>query len=873
MSRLARPVLRPVALVALAVLAALALCAALASADSRPPEPMDAARLTIALQRLQNTGTVLYIGAHPDDENAAMLCWLTCGRCVHAAYLSLTRGDGGQNLIGTETGDALGVLRTQELLAARRIDGAEQFFTRAVDFGFSKNPDEAMAIWNHDVILADVVRVIREYQPDVIITRFGTDGSGGHGHHTASAILAGEAFTAAADPARFPELGLAPWKPTRLLWNNWQPKPARGDSAADALLTVDVGAYQPLLARSYTELAGLSRSMHKSQGFGSAERRGPNPQYLQLVAGQPATTDLLDGVELGWRRVAGGERVGTLLAAAAKAFDARDPGAIVTTLVRAEIAARALPQAPWVVARRMELREVIRGCAGLWLEAVATKPTVTPGGKLSVRVTLLERSAAVIDLDRIEMVGPPDHPFVDSKLEYGFNVDSAMASRLRAGQLNGADARSAATGMPISMAANRPLTANAEVTIPAGAAISQPYWLRDPVQGGAFSVADARQIGAPEDPPTITARVVLGFGADTLAFALPVVYRWVDPVEGERYRPVEIAPPVTLRLDRGAYLFADAAPREVRVTVDRADTTLAGRVTLELPEGWSAAPAQIAPDFAAGASSAQVSFRVTPAADARTGSVVASFRIQNRAWSNRLVTIDHPHVPLLALFPPAQARIVRADVRCVAAAAGYVMGSGDAVPEALAQLGMRVTMLTDDDVESGDLSRFAAIVIGVRAYNTRPRVLAAEPRLRKYVAGGGRLIVQYQTPDGTLDNKLGPYPFTVSRDRVSVEGAEMRVLRAGHPLLSSPNPIGPADFEGWVQERGLSYANPFDPRYETVLSANDPGETPKDGGVLYAREGAGIYTYTGLALFRQLPAGVAGAYRLLANLVSPEPAR
>lgn len=870
MSRLVRPVLR---LTALTVLAALALFAPLASADSRPPEPMDAARLMIALQRLQNTGTVLYIGAHPDDENTAMLCWLTRGRYMHAAYLSLTRGDGGQNLIGTEAGDALGVLRTQELLAARRIDGAEQFFTRAVDFGFSKNPDEALAIWNHDLVLADVVRVIREYQPDVVITRFGTDGSGGHGHHTASAMLAGEAFTAAADRARFPELGLAPWKAKRLLWNNWQPKPARADSAAPALLTVDVGGYQPLLARSYTEIAGLSRSMHKSQGFGSAERRGSNPQYLQLVAGESATTDLLDGVELGWRRVAGGERVGALLAAAAKAFDPRDPAAIVPTLVRAEVAARALPQAPWVVARRMELRDVIRGCAGLWLEAVATRPTVAPGAKLSVRLTLLERSNAAIDLHRIEMVGPPGQPVLESRIEYGFNVDSAMASRLRAGKARGATPRNPATGVPVALAANRPLTASAEVTVPPDAAISQPYWLRAPAQGGAFSVADARQIGAAEDPPAITARVVLGFGADTLAFALPVVYRWVDPVEGERYRPVEIAPPVTLRLDRGAYLFADASPREVRVTVDRADTSLAGRVILELPEGWSVTPSDVAPEFVAGASSAQVSFRVTPSANAHTGNIVASFRAGDRAWSNRLVTIDHSHVPLLALFPPARARIVRADARCVAAAVGYVMGSGDAVPEALAQLGMRVTMLTDDDVELGDLSRFAAIVIGVRAYNTHPRVLAAEPRLRKYVVGGGRLIVQYQTPDGTLDNKLGPYPFTVSRDRVSVEGAEMRVLRAGHPLLSSPNPIGPADFEGWVQERGLSYANPFDPRYETVLSANDPGETPKDGGVLYAREGAGTYAYTGLALFRQLPAGVAGAYRLLANLVSPEPAR
>jgi hypothetical protein len=364
----------------------------------------------------------------------------------------------------------------------------------------------------------------------------------------------------------------------------------------------------------------------------------------------------------------------------------------------------------------------------------------------------------------------------------------------------------------------------------------------------------------------------LGLGGERVTFEAPVVYRWVDPVQGERYRALAVAPPVTCRFDDGVYLFLDARPRAIHLTVEAIDSLASGDARLALPSGWSATPASQPVTGLAAGGTRVLTFRVTPASGAAQATVGAEIEIGGRRYGFRRVEIDHPHIPFQVLFPPAEARLVRADVRHAGSQIGYLMGSGDQVPEALRRIGFHVTLLDDDDVENGDLSRFDAIVAGVRAYNTRPRLKALEPRLLDYVAAGGRLVLQYLTPDATLDNRLGPYAFSISRDRVTVETAEMRLLKPAHPLLAKPNKIGADDFAGWVQERGLDYAGPWDPRYETVLSANDPGEPAKDGGVLFARHGKGVFIYTGLAWFRQLPAGVPGAYRLFANLVSVEPA-
>ena len=826
-----RPLLRrALPLVALAAL----LVPVLPAADPRPLEGLDAGQLRFALRKLQVVGSALYVGAHPDDENTAMLAWLSREKRVRTAYLSMTRGDGGQNLIGDELGAELGVIRTQELLAARRVDGAEQMFTRALDFGFSKGPDETLALWGHDSLLADVVWAIRRFRPDVIVTRFPTDGSGGHGHHTASAILAEEAFTAAADPHRFPEqlAWVRPWQAKRLMWNAFSfgrsPKP---DSS---WLRVELGGYNPLLGRSYGEIAAVSRSNHKSQGFGASERRGPLPNFLALRAGAPARTDLFDGVDLSWNRYAMGGPVGALLAQAEKAFDPLHPEAVLPLLARAHAAMAKLPDDPIVVAKRAELAEAIRAAAGLWLEAVAERPGVVAGGTVRVATLALERTDAPLVLEAV-------------------SVGNAAVTR----------------GRPLP--GNEPVADTLAVTVPADAPVTQPYWLRAPASKGRFAVAEQTLIGLPEDPPALTARFRVRVAGEAIEFELPVAYRWTDPVQGERWRAFEIPPPATLRLDQPFYAFPDPAPRAVTVTVHAERANLAGTLSLALPPGWRAEPARAPVALAAEGDEGSVRFTLTPGPAADGGTLAARLEVDGRAWSHERVTIDHPHIPVQTLFPPAEAPLVRADIRHAGARVAYVMGSGDPVPEALRQIGWQVTLLSDADLEASDLSHFDAIVTGVRAYNVRPRLRALEPRLLDYVRAGGTLVVQYvTTADGPVTS-LGPYPFTVSHDRVTVEEAPVTFVHPGHTLLTTPNAIGPADFDGWVQERGLYFANPWDPRYETVLSCHDPGEPARDGGLLYARYGRGVFVYCAYAMFRQLPAGVPGAWRLFANLVSARP--
>jgi len=844
------PLNRILALAAAVLMTAAASPAAgLTGGYPRPRSSMNAAELRLALRKLQVVGSALYIGAHPDDENTAFLSWLASGRMVRTAYLSLTRGDGGQNLIGSETGEQLGVIRTQELLAARRVDGGEQFFSRALDFGYSKNPDETLAIWGHDRILADVVWVIRSVRPDIIVTRFATDGSGGHGHHTASAILAEEAFTAAADPARFPEQfsTVKPWRAKRLLWNAYR-FGATGPDTSRTRLRVDLGAFSPLLGRPYTEIAGESRSLHMSQGAGTPERRGTWVNTFEHRLGERAAQDLFEGVDLGWSRIKGGELVASLLAKAERTFDPDHPAAILSTLFAAHAAMGALEPEPLIQAKRRELLEVIRACAGLWVEAIAARPTVTPGSRLRVTLSIVNRSDAPLTLDRID-------------LPYG------AVARLAADPKGDPGARRDVSKLPLPD--NQLVTAQAEIALPADLPLTQPYWLRLPALRGSYQVAQQALIGNPENPPAVTARVVVSAFGERIELEAPVVYRWLDPALGDRYRPLEVAPPATCRFDQRVYLFPDLKPREIRLIVESPDSTLEGVARLDLPQGWSASPAQSAVKLAGAGAQQELRFTVTPATGPASGTVAADIEMRGVHSSYGLVRIDHAHIPIQTLFPPAEAHLVRADVRHAGSQIGYLMGSGDQGPEALRQMGFAVTLLSDEDAEHMDLARFDAIVAGVRAYNTRPHLLAVQPRLPDYVERGGRLVVQYDTRDEALNGRLGPWPFTISGDRVTVEEASMRVLEPEHPLLTTPNRITAEDFTGWIQERGLNYANPWDPRYETVLSANDPGETAKDGGLLYARDGKGVFIYTGLSFFRQLPAGVPGAWRLFANLVSP----
>lgn len=802
-----------------------------------------AAELQLALRKLNVLGSVLYVAAHPDDENTAFLAWAANERLYRAGYLSVTRGDGGQNLIGDEKGELLGVIRTQELLAARRIDRAEQMFTRAIDFGYSKTPDETMTIWGPDA-LADVVWAIRRFRPDVIVTRFPPTGEGGHGHHTASAILAEQAFAIAADPAKYPEqlAGIGAFAPTRIFWNRFSfGRPIDpNDPAVAKSLRVDLGAYNEQLGRAYTEIAAESRSEHKSQGFGSAERRGTILNYFDHRGGAPAEKDLFEGIDTSWSRIPGGEATGAILKQAADAFDPDNPAASLPLLLNAwealtQLAANAGGRpSPWIAVKQNELLEVIRDCAGIAIDVAAADSAVVPGGEIPVSVTVVNRS---------------DYPF-----------RLVMVGSLEANP-------SKAPGVPLEN--NKPVKTDITLKVPDTRDLSQPYWLRNPPKKGVYTVEERRLIGVPENPPSLPIHVTLDEpGMRNLIFTVPATFRWTDPVAGEKTRSVDIVPEVTANLGSGVYIFPEAKARPVTVWL-RSFGATAATARLIVPEGWKVEPASTNVKFNGKGDEARATFTVTPPVAESTSHVIAEVELPGgKKLALGLTNIDYPHIPAQRVFGDSAAKLVRADIKRRGNRVGYIMGSGDDVPNILRQVGYEVTLLTDADLDRGDFAQYDAVVAGIRAYNTRKRLRLAHDKLMQYVANGGTVVVQYNTTGDLVVEAPGPFPFKISRDRVTVEDAPVTLLAPEHPLLTTPNKIAAADFNDWVQERGLYFAGEWDPKYTPVLATNDPGEPTKPGGQLFARHGKGAFVYTSYAWWRQLPAGVAGAIKAFVNLVS-----
>ena len=794
-------------------------------------QPRDAAHLELALRKLNVLGSALYVGAHPDDENSAVIATLAEGRLVRTAYLSMTRGEGGQNLIGPEQGTLMGMIRTQELLAARRIDGGEQYFTRAIDFGYSKTSKETISFWGREKIVSDIVWIIRSFRPDVIMTRF-SDTLGGHGNHLASAILAEEAFDKAGDPSQFPEQlrFVKPWKPKRIVFNifRW----SGGVAPTSNSVRLDVGGYNPLLGKSYTEISGLSRSMHKSQGVGSGQYRGVVWQYFEPTKGERATADLFDGVNTTWSRVKGGERVGSILKQAQDSFRADDPSASVPLLVRALHELNTLGPDPWVEQKRKELTKGILGCCGIWTDALATTYEVSPGASIPITVSAINRSAVSVSLERVHAV---------------FGTDTVLTAALKN---------------------NDPSNLKLTLRIPRDQPLSQPYWLETEPAHNSYGVSDQRLIGLPENPPALTVGVTFRIGGESIPVRIPVQYRWIDPVAGEQYRPVIVVPPVAVNLVNATVVVPDDSEREVRVIVRGTGTKHSGEVHLDLPESWSVSPQSVPFSLAGGNREIAAMFRIKPLQGAVNGSFTAIARLGGETIDRGMTTINYPHIPIQTLFPRSTGKLVRVDLKTGGKRIGYIVGSGDGIPDALRQVGYDVTLLSDEDLESADLSSYDAIVAGVRAYNTREKLPALQERLMAYVRNGGTYVVQYMTPRRQGTDAMGPYPFTISRDRVTDENANMHFLEPRHRLLNIPNKITQADFSGWIQERGLYFANQWDPRYQTVLECRDAGEAQLPGGLLYAHVGKGAYVFTGYSFFRQLPAGVPGAFRLFSNILA-----
>ena len=776
------------------------------------------------IEKLRTTGSVMMIGAHPDDENTALLAYFARGRHVRTAYLSLTRGEGGQNLIGAEQGDALGIIRTQELLAARRIDGGEQFFTRAIDFGFSKTPEEAFKQWPRDKVLGDIVYAIRRFRPDVVVLRFSGTPRDGHGQHQVSAILGREAFAIAADPSKYPEQlqWVQPWQPKRLMYNviAFTTEQDREAQKMADRIEIDVGEYNRELGYSYAEIAGMSRSQHRSQGMGAPEQKGSQKQYLVTIAGDKANKDIFDGIDITWNRIPGGEKIAAALPDFASAYPL--------------IAALKDPIGP---IKLRELTEAWVLATGSWFDATSDRYSATPGASLKITLTALSREPAHV--------------------------------AVLAADINTQTVRLAATVLPL----NQPARFTHTYQLDPQQAYSQPYWLVQPKDGWLYSVPDAREIGNPENKPALEAHFKIRIAGTELDLTRPVQYRYIDHLYGEMTRPLAIVPAAAVSLGQRAFVFPNTDSRHIEIPLRANAAKTSGDIQLKAAEGWRVEPASRHFELNTLGQEATAAFDLTPPASTTQAELRAVATVGEREISVGTQVIEYPHIPAQTWFPPAATKIVRADIRTVAKNIGYISGAGDEVPEAIRQMGAAVTYL--DNLSTTNFSQFDAIVTGVRAFNVRPDLRANYERLFQYVQNGGTLIVQYNVVEGgpfggdpSLLDHIGPLPITLSRDRVTEETAPVAFPNPQSPLLHSPNAISEKDFEGWVQERGLNFASAWDPKYEPVLESHDPGEEPHPGGELYLSYGKGVYVYTAYSWFRQLPAGVPGAYRAFANLIS-----
>jgi LmbE family N-acetylglucosaminyl deacetylase len=823
---------------------------------AQTPKTYTSSEILMQLKKLNVLGSVLYIAAHPDDENTRLLAYLANEKMYRTGYLSLTRGDGGQNLIGDEQGIDLGLIRTQELLAARRIDGAEQFFSRAYDFGFCKSSEEALATWGHDKILSDVVWVVRKFKPDVIIARFPEDSRAGHGHHAASGILAREAFDAAADPTKFPEQltqGVSIWQAKRMLWNTFN---FGGNSTQnESQFKTDVGMYNPLLGKSYGEIAALSRSQHKSQGFGVPAQRGAMLEYFETIKGEKPVNDLFDGVDAGWQRVPVTDTdkdirlvIKNLVQNICDSFNHLHTERSLQRLVQLYNVINSLDDSYWKNQKLKELQNVIENCSGLFMEATANTQYAVQGDSLKINL------------------------FVNNRL--GINVSSVI--------VNIFDTYNVFNSLPKNTNANLTDT----VFITEKEKLTQPYWLENYMDKGSFNVSNQQLIGKAENDP-LNVQFKANIEGTDFTFIKPIRYKFTDPVRGEIYQPVNTIPQLTAKVtpalvlnEKGKAVLTVNANKDLdKVSIFRFPSNFHRGIfelgSLKKSEKKSFNQ-QIRHDKTFEYERDSLGRLVSP--PYYLGHDSFSLRRVNSNESEvkpeilkEQIDIVYDHIPTQTYFKTATLTFKPLDVKHNGHSIGYIPGAGDKVPQALEQMGYKVTTLKEADITSDNLKQFNAVITGIRAYNTNDWMGNVYETLMKYVEEGGVLLTQYNTSNfiSNVKSKIGPYPFSISRTRVTDETAKVNFLLPDHPALNYPNKITANDFEGWVQERSVYHADKIDSNYQRIISMNDAGENADDGSLIIANYGKGKFVYTGLVFFRELPAGVPGAYRLFANLIAP----
>ena len=790
------------------------------------PKQLNSAEIYQSLKKLNVVGNVLYLAAHPDDENTRFISYCANEKLYNTAYLSLTRGDGGQNLVGTEIREELGMIRTQELLAARRTDGGTQYFTRANDFGYSKTAEETLEIWDKDKILADVVWVIRKFRPDVIVCRFPTDGGGGHGHHTASALLAKEAFGLAGDATKYPEQleYVSVWQPQRVVVNTgrwWNDSISASDPG---VVAIDIGKYNSVLGTSYNELAARSRSQHKSQGFGSTGTRGEQIEYFEHLVGTPANNDLFEGYASDWSRVEGSKKVQSIIDNLIKNYAVENPAASFKELVnlRDQLLELSAKRTPFIAQKIKDIEQLLLQTRGVYLEAVASEYSAAKGDSVEVTFEFIGRNSNNLSLQSI------DNQKLAIRESFGSFNEQFQKIKI------------AIKDLPIS----------------------QPYWLKQEGTLGTYNVTNQNLIGLPENNPAVTFTATYGF-KNTEQTDIPLIYKWNDPVKGEMYRPFVITPAITANIRQPIHLFSDSKSQQIEVLLKAQTDNQSGQIAALAPMGWKV---EYDKNFAIAkkGDELKVMLTVTPESTPQNGAIEI---IINGTKARAMNTIEYDHLPTQVWFPESKTKLVYVAVKTKAKRVGYIIGAGDLVPEALRNIGYQVDLLTEADLEQENLKTYDAILTGIRFFNVDERSPYMAPKLMEYAKQGGNLIVQYNTRHRMKTEDFGPYPITLSRDRVTEENSEVRFLAADHPVLNTPNKITQADFNSWVQERGLYFPNEWDDKYTAILSWHDVNEPPRDGALLVAPYGEGHYAYTGISFFRELPAGVPGAYRLLVNLI------
>ena len=786
------------------------------------------------LEKLDVFGKVLYVAAHPDDENTRLIAYLANEKKYETAYLSATRGGGGQNFLGTHLKDNLGLIRTQELLEARKIDGGQQFFTSAVDFGYSKEPVETLNFWNEEKILSDFVWIIRKFRPDIIITRFNQTPYITHGHHTASTILAEKAFNLSGDPDAFPEQlkYVKTWQSQRLLWNTSRRFFNLKEEDIEKMLKIDVGVYNNKIGKSYNEIASESRSMHKSQAFGALRRRGSEEELIVYSQGKKAENDIMEGVITSWDRVKPNDKLKSYLKKAKDSFNINKPYEIIDYLSLAHRELNRVIDRDWRVIKKNEIKNLIKASSGLFFEALSNVELASNGEEIKIKFDIINRSPYPIKLEKIQL----------DKTEYIIN-DSLENNKL------------------LSVEKNFRISTESEV--------SEKYWLKNPSEFGSYNIDDQRLIGDPDNKPTLEAKFVFRINGQQISYNSPIIYKINSPINGDEYRPFNIGNPIYLNPLNNLEYYVNTNKKKLKVEVISGANDVKARIYLEVSDGTKVEPEFYDIEFKNKDERKTLSFDVTlPGNKNSINKVSYKAKVKGDILSRGIDKIIYSHISHQTRFPKSDVSLIKFNLNIKAKNIAYLMGSGDKVPESLSLVGYNVDLFEKKDINAEKLKNYDALIIGVRAFNSDKSLFDIKPQLMNFMESGGNVIVQYNTSRNLDVNKFSPYSFQLSRNRVSQENAPVRIINSKHPALNYPNKITLDDFNGWVQERGLYFPNSWSQEYETIISSNDEGEKPNNGGILISKVGEGYFVYTSYSWFRQLPAGVSGAYKIFSNLIS-----